>query len=40
MHFLFLESGEFGFEEAVFPAEFGDFGSGGEGAGDAVGLDG
>lgn len=40
MHFLLLESGEFGFEEAVFAAEFGDFWGGGKGAGDAVGLDG
>ena len=40
VHFLFLEGGEFGFEETVFAAEFGYFWGGGEGAGDAVGLNG
>lgn len=38
VHFLFLEYGDFGFQETVFPAEFGDFGRCGEGAGDAVAL--
>lgn len=36
---LFLEHGDFGFEESVLAAEFGDFRGGGEGAGDALRLD-
>lgn len=38
VHFLFLEDGEFGFQETVFAPQFCDFGCCRKGAGDAVAL--
>lgn len=39
MHFLVLEDGNLGFEEAIFASEFGDFRGSGEGPCDPLALD-